>query len=216
MNEEMTVGELARRVGMTARNIRAYQSRGLLYPPRIQGRTAYYSGVHASRLALILSLQNEGFTLAAIKRLLETPGSYSAIVADRRRRFLDGDSDIVATVPVSEERIRALFPNAPGDLEATGLVWRDAAGELVSSTTVVGVGRTLLGLGLAPEVVGRLQLDAMASGRALGEGVGADLAAQGRARDDLAKVAVQLSAAVFEMAFLAAAARAADGAEKTG
>ena len=216
MNEEMTVGELARQVGMTTRNIRAYQSRGLLYPPRIVGRTAYYSGVHASRLHLIASLQNEGFTLAAIKRLLETPGSYSAIVADRRRRFRDGEADMSATVPVSEDRIRALFPGAPDDLAETGLVWRDEHGVLVGSTVIVGVGRTLLGLGVAHETVARLQLEAVEAGRAIGGSFGESLAAQGIASDDLTKVAVQLSAAVFEWSFLDGAINAASAAEDAG
>jgi len=37
---KMTIGELARRTGMTIRNIRAHQTRGLLPPPEVQGRTA--------------------------------------------------------------------------------------------------------------------------------------------------------------------------------
>ena len=105
MAEGMTVTELADTVGMTPRNIRAYQSRGLLFPPSISGRVALYSGAHVARLELIASLQREGFTLAAIKRLITTPSSYSAIVADRRRRFRDGSSDIVRTVPIPEEHI---------------------------------------------------------------------------------------------------------------
>ncbi len=202
----MTVTQLAEMVGMTPRNIRAYQSRGLLEPPVIVRRVAQYSGVHAARLRLIGSLQREGFTLGAIKRLLDTPGSYSAIVADRRRRFRDGSADMPATVPVSEERIRAMFPQAPADLTETGLVWRDADGELVSTAVVVGVARTLLGLGLSSDAVAMLQLDAVASGRELGERLRAGLAAAvGHAPADVAKVAVQLSATAFEIAFLAAA-----------
>ena len=53
MAEGMTVTELADAVGMTPRNIRAYQSRGLLFPPTISGRVALYSGAHVARLELI-------------------------------------------------------------------------------------------------------------------------------------------------------------------
>ena len=205
--EGMTVSQLGDAVGMTPRNIRAYQSRGLLEPPVIVGRVAMYSGVHAARLRLIGSLQREGFTLAAIKRLLENPGSYSAIVADRRRRFRDGDADMPATVPVSEERIRAQFPEAPDDLTETGLVWADTDGQLVSPATVVGVARTLLGLGLPSDVVAMLQLEAVRSGRELGRRlrVALDAVQSGSSPADLGKVAVQLSGAAFEIAFLAAA-----------
>lgn len=201
----MTIAEIAERVGMTPRNIRAYQSRGLLDPPQLRGRVAYYSGLHAARLMLIASLQREGFTLAAIKRLVETPGSYSAIVADRRRRFREGSADIAATVPVSEDRIRALFPTAPEDLTETGLVWRDEDGGLVSPTVIVGVGRTLLALGLPSEVVAALQLDAVRRGRELGERLRPHLSGTRHGPSDLAKVAVQLTAAAFEIAFLDAA-----------
>ena len=205
----MTIHELAERVGMTPRNIRAYQSRGLLYPPVLKGRVAYYSGVHAARLQLIASLQREGFNLAAIKRLVETPASYSSIVADRRRRLRDGNADVTNTVPVSEERIRALFPSAPDDLTETGLVWRDEQGELVSHTVLVGVARTLLSLGVSQETVATLQLEAVRSGRAVATALRDGASTDHQSAGDIAKVAVHLSATAFEIAFLDAALRGA-------
>ncbi len=36
----MTIDELARETGMTVRNIRAHQSRGLLPPPEVRARSA--------------------------------------------------------------------------------------------------------------------------------------------------------------------------------
>ena len=68
----MTIDELARETGMTARNIRAHQSRGLLPPPVIRARTGFYGAEHAERVRMILQLQDEGFNLAAIKRLVES------------------------------------------------------------------------------------------------------------------------------------------------
>jgi DNA-binding transcriptional MerR regulator len=68
----MTIDELARETGMTARNIRAHQSRGLLPPPVIRARTGFYGPEHAERVRMILQLQDEGFNLAAIKRLVES------------------------------------------------------------------------------------------------------------------------------------------------
>ena len=51
MAEGMTITELADAVGMTPRNIRAHQSKGLLFPPAISGRVALYNGAHLARLA---------------------------------------------------------------------------------------------------------------------------------------------------------------------
>jgi DNA-binding transcriptional MerR regulator len=68
---QLTIDELARRTGMTVRNIRAHQSRGLLPPPDVRGRTGYYGDEHAARIELIRELQADGLNLEAIRRLLE-------------------------------------------------------------------------------------------------------------------------------------------------
>jgi len=73
----ITIGELAGRTGVTVRNIRAHQSRGLLDPPRVVGRTGYYDAEHVDRLRLILELQSEGFNLEAIRRIIATAGEDS-------------------------------------------------------------------------------------------------------------------------------------------
>jgi DNA-binding transcriptional MerR regulator len=77
----MTIGELARRTGMTIRNIRAHQTRGLLPPPQVQGRTGYYNEDHVARIELTREMQAEGLNLEAIRRVLEsTEGSSREIV----------------------------------------------------------------------------------------------------------------------------------------
>jgi DNA-binding transcriptional MerR regulator len=73
---DLTIDELARRTGMTVRNIRAHQSRGLLPPPVVRGRTGYYGPVHLARIELIREMQGQGFNLEAIRRLVDAaPGS---------------------------------------------------------------------------------------------------------------------------------------------
>src|SRR5947209_15501311 len=86
--DSLTIGELAQRTGMTVRNIRAHQSRGLLPPPEIRGRTGYYGPEHVARLELIGEMQADGFNLQAIKRLVE--GSNGAVeqVLDFRRALM--------------------------------------------------------------------------------------------------------------------------------
>ena len=76
----LTIDELARRAGMTVRNVRAHQSRGLLPPPEIRGRTGYYGAEHADRLELIKDLQAEGFSLEVIGRILERSPGYVRLV----------------------------------------------------------------------------------------------------------------------------------------
>ena len=68
---ELTIDELARQTGMTARNIRAHQSRGLLPPPTVRARTGFYGPEHLTRVRLIQDMQGQGFNLKAIERLLE-------------------------------------------------------------------------------------------------------------------------------------------------
>jgi DNA-binding transcriptional MerR regulator len=71
---EITIDELARETGMTVRNIRAHQSRGLLPPPEVRGRTGFYNEEHLRRIDLIQELQAEGFSLKLIKRLVDSAG----------------------------------------------------------------------------------------------------------------------------------------------
>ena len=75
---EMTIDQLARLVGMTVRNVRAYTSRGLVPPPRLVGRTGYYGEEHADRLRLVRDLVDRGYTLGAVEKAL----SENAAVAD--------------------------------------------------------------------------------------------------------------------------------------
>ncbi|MGH2704101.1 MAG: MerR family transcriptional regulator [Actinomycetota bacterium] len=66
----MTIDELARRAAVTTRNVRAYQTKGLLPPPSMVGRVGYYGEGHLARLRYIAHLQQRGFSLAAIHDLI--------------------------------------------------------------------------------------------------------------------------------------------------
>jgi DNA-binding transcriptional MerR regulator len=64
---EYRIDDLARAAGTTARNVQAYQERGLLPPPEKRGRVGYYNDSHLVRLRLIDSLLSRGFTTAHIQ-----------------------------------------------------------------------------------------------------------------------------------------------------
>lgn len=72
VDDELTVDELAARVGVPVRTIRFYAGKKLLPPPRLEGRTGLYGPAHVARLALVRDLQHAGYTLAAIEQFLAT------------------------------------------------------------------------------------------------------------------------------------------------
>jgi DNA-binding transcriptional MerR regulator len=101
---QLTIDELARRAGMTVRNVRAHQSRGLLPPPEIRGRTGYYGAQHLDRLELIKDLQAEGFSLEVIRRILErSPGTTAAEVLSFTRALTEPFGDEQPEVVTQEE-----------------------------------------------------------------------------------------------------------------
>ena len=64
----MTVGELARRVGVTVRTIQYYDQKGLLHPSsKSEQNQRLYSTDDEERLYRILTLKFLGFSLAQIK-----------------------------------------------------------------------------------------------------------------------------------------------------
>ncbi len=82
---EMTIRQLAERTGMTVRNIRAHQARGLLPPPVVRGRTGFYNGEHVARIELTREMQADGLNLEAIRRVLESSSSGAAEIFDFTR-----------------------------------------------------------------------------------------------------------------------------------
>lgn len=69
--EDLNVEELASRVDMSVRTVRFYAGRGLIPPPRREGRNGYYGSDHIARLELVKELQAHGFTLSAIEGYLD-------------------------------------------------------------------------------------------------------------------------------------------------
>ncbi|NLV56161.1 MAG: MerR family transcriptional regulator [Acidimicrobiales bacterium] len=71
MEDELRIDDLAREAGVATTTVRLYQRRRLLPPPRLEGRTGWYGPHHLARLRLIARLQDEGYSLAGIGRLVE-------------------------------------------------------------------------------------------------------------------------------------------------
>ncbi|MFI2368486.1 MerR family transcriptional regulator [Streptomyces sp. NPDC018833] len=61
--------ELAKEAGITVRTLRFYRERGLIPPPRREGRIAWYDEHHLARLRTIAALLERGHTLNGIADL---------------------------------------------------------------------------------------------------------------------------------------------------
>ena len=80
---EYRVEQLAAAARIPVDTLRFYQARGLLPAPRREGRIAVYEDLHLERLTRIRSLQQQGFSLSQIQRVLEQPvgGSEEPLLA---------------------------------------------------------------------------------------------------------------------------------------
>jgi len=97
---EFTIDQLAQASAVTVRNIRAHQSRGLLPPPEVRGRTGFYTTEHLDRLRLIVEMQGDGFNLNSIKRILAnlpvgSAGQVLGFEAAVRQPWADEEPQIV-------------------------------------------------------------------------------------------------------------------------
>jgi DNA-binding transcriptional MerR regulator len=71
-HREYRMEELAKEAGITVRTLRFYRERGLIPPPRREGRIAWYDGHHLARLRTITGLLERGHTLNGIADLAAT------------------------------------------------------------------------------------------------------------------------------------------------
>ena len=105
---ELTVEQLAFETGMSVRNIRNHQSRGLLPPPEVRARTGYYGPQHVARLRLIQEMQAEGYNLKAIQRLIGDDAASAEQFLEVRRAISapsEGEAPQVLTAEELAERV---------------------------------------------------------------------------------------------------------------
>jgi len=151
---ELTIDELARESGMTARNIRAHQSRGLLPPPVVRSRTGYYAAEHVARIRLIQDMQAQGFNLKSIERLLEIGaggGSQEALEFERTllQPFGSEQPEAIAEEELVEAFGAPVDPKLIAKAERTGAIRPIGEGAWeVPSPTLLRAGRELVELGI--------------------------------------------------------------------
>lgn len=153
--------ELARQAGVASTTVRLYQRKGILDPPRIEGRTGWYDEKHLRRLRLVANLQSDGFSLAGIARLVERWGDSSELDAlagveaelDRvlgsaEATILD-PGELVARFPDG-----AMTPDAMQRAAGLGLVTLTDGGRLrVADRRFLDAGAALVTLGIPVDAV---------------------------------------------------------------
>jgi DNA-binding transcriptional MerR regulator len=149
----MTIDELAQAAGLTVRNIRSYQSRGLIPPPQVHGRVGYYGSHHLAELQLIREMQAQGFNLAAIAHLLERAhGAEEQVLGFTRSvmaPFETETPEVVQREELSERLGGALDDKQLAKAQKLGLVVAIADGCYeVPSPTLLAAGERLVALGV--------------------------------------------------------------------
>jgi DNA-binding transcriptional MerR regulator len=160
----LTIDELAARVGMTVRNIRAYASRGLLPPPRLRGRTGLYDEEHLARLQMVKEMLADGYTLAAVERVLgNAPAGVTAPGLALHRAlltpWLPEEPEVLDRRGLEARSGAPLTDEVLDRLVELGVVAVLPDGRLrIDSPSLLRAGLQVVALGIPPEAVVAAQL----------------------------------------------------------
>ena len=156
--DELTIDELAARTGMTVRTVRYYASEGLLPAPVRRGRIAYYGPVHRLRLELVRTLQDHGYTLAAIERVLgripfdANPAQY-AVQAAVLAPWLPDNSEAITRSALERRIGRSLDDDELSYLEQIGAIEQVSENAFRTSPAALGHALDLMRLPVPASVL---------------------------------------------------------------
>ncbi len=157
--ETYRIDDLARASNVTVRNIRAYQERGLLHPPKREGRVASFDDSHLSRLKIITSMLERGYTSGHITEMLtawegghdlaDVLGLEKALVPPRLE-------DAPATMTLAEVRELTVDKEALQTYIDVGLVEIKGAKALVRRPDLLRAFAEMRGFGMPTEALVKL------------------------------------------------------------
>ena len=163
----LTIDELSASTGVSVRNIRSYQTKGLLPGPELGKRNGpwigFYSHEHEDRLSLISRLRRRGFSLDSIRQLIDA--SHEGIGLTE---MLGLEAEIIKPIApeapetVTRSQLRARFPEMADDhsledrIIEIGLATRSGRDMVLRDPSLVQVAQQLSDAGIPL----RLLLDA--------------------------------------------------------
>jgi DNA-binding transcriptional MerR regulator len=155
---DLTIEQLAAESGMSVRNIRAHQARGLLAAPEVRLRVGYYGSDHVARLKLIRDLQRDGFNLSGIERLLnDAEGTTQRLERFRQALTEPPNAERPQTLSVAQlgQRFRVDAQQAPRVMERAqrlGILVPAGEGRYeVPSPSLLAVAEKVVGRGVSLE-----------------------------------------------------------------
>ncbi len=152
---QLTIEQLAAQSGMSVRNIRSHQARGLLAPPEVRLRVGYYGPDHLAQLRLIRDLQDEGFNLGGIKRLLDDTEGTAQRLMRFKKSLTEMHQERAETLTLGElgRQFRVSAEDAPGVLgraEKLGLLVPTGENSYeIPSPSLLAVAEEVVGLGIS-------------------------------------------------------------------
>ncbi|GAA3726761.1 MerR family transcriptional regulator [Salinactinospora qingdaonensis] len=156
---EYRIDELARRAETTVRNVRVYQDRGLLPPPRREGRIGIYTEAHLARLRLIGQLLGRGYTFANIGELIsvwERGGDLTDILGLESAMGDSGSDEIPSYV--TPEQLNEMFGQEISEADLAhairlGIIEREGSRYRVPSPRLLHAGAELVSVGMSMHTV---------------------------------------------------------------
>jgi DNA-binding transcriptional MerR regulator len=131
----LRIDDLAHETGIASRTIRFYNTQGLLPPPVMRGRVAYYTREHVLVLQLVKELkERQHLPLEVIKQLLEIRTEHGEVLMNQvlKQRLLRPLTSTDSDVPLSREELMqqtGVKPEMIDELLRLGLIFPIETGE---------------------------------------------------------------------------------------
>lgn len=149
---EYRIEDLARLAGTTTRNIRVYRDRGLLHRPLRVGRVALYNDTHLTRLRLITSMLDRGYTIAHVREMLsawEEGKNLGDVLGLETAIAGTWTTEKPETMPLAEARRRIGDPRAFDRLVGLGVIRVDGIRASVTRPKLIDAFQEIRGYGVS-------------------------------------------------------------------